>query len=210
MKKHNIFLILFLYLFITGCTSISYSPSVALEVSPYTINGIAQMNELKDISNPESKQKVFAGISVTEPNTLSGKLSTEVTNAIINDFSMNGVFDRISKKTANPDYIIDGEIQTFYGKTKVNTLGWLTLPISTIWYFGLPIYNMDGSVVIKLIIKDKFGTVIGTYTGSSSFTEKRSIYRQPGLEIPTKVNKAFSNTVEQIRAEIMYNRNDYN
>ena len=52
------------------------------------------------------------GVSATEPDTLAGDLSTEVTNAVIADFLINGVFAEAGKNITNPDAVMTGENHT--------------------------------------------------------------------------------------------------
>jgi len=203
MKIIKINLIIISLLLFTGCASISYQPSLSLEMSTKTIDAVVQINTFVDISPFTDKEKVVAGISVTESNTLVGKLSTEVTNAVVNDFSINGVFKKIGKRIDSPDLILSGEIYRFYGKSKINTLGWVTLPINLLWYFGLPIYSFDGEVLILVKIHNVSGDLLGEYTGKAMFNEKKSIYSNQMLALPTKVNRIFGQAILQIRDQII-------
>ena len=110
MKIIKINLLIIALLFITSCTSISYSPALTLETSTHTIDAVVQVDNFVDKSPFTDKEKVIGGISVTDENTLVGNLTTGVTNAVVNDFSMNGVFKRVGKKIDEPDLIIKGEI----------------------------------------------------------------------------------------------------
>ena len=203
MKIIKINLIIVALLLFTGCASISYQPTLSLEISTKTIDAVAQVNTFVDKSPFTDKEKLFGGLSITDPNTLVGQLSTEVTNAVVNDFSINGVFKRIAKRIDEPDLIISGEIYRFYGKSKINTLGWVTLPINLVWYLGLPIYSFDGEVVIVVKIHNVSGDLLGEYTGKAMFSEKKSIYSNQMLALPTKVNRIFSQAILQIRDQII-------
>ena len=203
MKIIKINLLIIVLLFITSCTSISYLPSLTLETSTHTIDAVVQVDNFVDKSPFTDKEKVIFGISLTDENTLVGNLTTGVTNAVVNDFSMNGVFKRVGKKIDEPDLIIKGEIYRFYGKSKLTSLGWLTIPINIIWFLGLPIYSFDGEVTIIVSIYSVNGDLLGNYTGKASFSEGKSIYNNQMFALPTKVNRIFNQSISQIRDQII-------
>jgi hypothetical protein len=190
-------------LLITGCASISYKPSLSLGESPSTVPARVQMNQLQDASPPKEKGKKFAGLSATEPGTLAGNLATEVTNALLTDFSNNQVFESIQKRMDHPDIVLSGTIHRFYGQTGLNALGWATMPIDFVWIFGLPIQSEYGAVDIEISLQRADGTALGTYRGKSEFSESFTMYTNMALSIGTRLNKAFDDAVAQIRSQIL-------
>lgn len=187
----------------SGCASISYKPSLSLGLSPYTVGAKVLINQFKDVSPPEEKGKKFAGVSATEPGTLAGDLATEVTNAVLIDFSNNQVFESIQKRLENPSLILNGTIHRFYGQAGPNALMWATIPIDIVWFFGLPIQSSYGAVDLEISIQQPNGTLVGTYRGKSEFSDNFSIYVNVALAIGTRLNKAFDDAIAQIRNQIL-------
>jgi hypothetical protein len=185
-----------------GCASISYKPSLSLGESPSSVHARVQMNQLVDASPPDEKEKKFAGFAATEPGTLAGDLSTEVTNALLTDFSNNQVFETIQKRMTDPDLVMTGTIHRFYAQSGINALGWSTIWMDPIWLFGLPIQSQYGAVDIELTLQ-RGGTTLGTYRGKSDFSESFSMYTNIQLAIGTRLNKAFDEAVGQIRTQIL-------
>ncbi|TMB55166.1 MAG: hypothetical protein E6J56_09305 [Deltaproteobacteria bacterium] len=186
-----------------GCASISYKPSLSLGTSPSSVHARVQMNQLADASPPDEKETKFAGFAATEPGTLAGDLATEVTNALLTDFSNNQVFDTIQKRMTNPDLVMNGTIHRFYAQSGINALGWSTVWMDFIWLFGLPIQSQYGAVDIELTLQRPDGTTLGTYHGKSEFSESFSMYTNIQLAIGTRLNKAFDEAVGQIRSQLM-------
>jgi len=186
-----------------GCASISYKPSLSLGTSPSSVHARVQMNQLADASPPDEKETKFAGFAATEPGTLAGDLATEVTNALLTDFSNNQVFDTIQKRMTNPDLVMNGTIHRFYAQSGINALGWSTVWMDFIWLFGLPIQSQYGAVDIELTLLRPDGTTLGTYHGKSEFSESFSMYTNIQLAIGTRLNKAFDEAVGQIRSQLM-------
>ena len=186
-----------------GCASISYKPSLSLGTSPSSVHARVQMNQLADASPPDEKETKFAGFAATEPGTLAGDLATEVTNALLTDFSNNQVFDTIQKRMTNPDLVMNGTIHRFYAQSGINALGWSTVWMDFIWLFGLPIQSQYGAVDIELTLQRPDGTTLGSYHGKSKFSESFSMYTNIQLAIGTRLNKAFDEAVGQIRSQLM-------
>jgi len=188
---------------LSGCMTISYKPSVSLGESPRTIKARVQIDKFIDQSPAEDKDAKAMGVSCTAPGTLAGALESEVADAILMDFSNNQVFDVVKKKIDDPDLILKGTINRFYGAVGPNALFWFTLPIDTVWFFGLPITSEDVVVDLTIEAYKKDGSLIGKYPGRSSFSDSYSIYTNPMLGVPSRTNKCFSEVVKQIRAAML-------
>jgi len=192
--------------FLSGCTSVTYKPGLSLEKSPVKIKAKAQVESFVDHSPATDKDRRIGGVSATEPKTLAGDLATEVTNAVINDFLINGVFQEVGKSVDNPDLIVKGEIRKFYGKAGINSFGWLTYPanvMAPIWLLGLPVNSSEGAVDIVLTISRPDGTFVGEYAGQAKFSDTYSVYSGETLAVGTRLNKAFNEAIEKIRAQIL-------
>jgi len=221
-KNSAISVLLFL---ITSCSTISYAPKVSLDVSPKTINKAVQVDKFVDSTPVGDKKNPFAGVSITNEESLSNALDIEVTNAIVADFATNGLFKQVSRKVENPDYILKGEIVKFSGKSELNEfakISWGLALISVIaapiarnaslyigaiplysCYLGLPVSRNTSDIEIIVKLYDKNNTLIGTYTGKANDKISTSIYKNKMLAVPTLTNKTFSAAVMQIREQIL-------
>ena len=191
---------------LSGCTSVTYKPGLSLEKSPVKIKARAQVEAFSDHSPATDKDRRIGGVSATEPKTLAGDLATEVTNAVINDFSINGVFQEVGKSVDNPDFVVRGEIRKFYGKAGINSFGWMTYPVNVlapVWLLGLPVNSSEGAVDIVLTISRPDGTLVGQYAGQAKFSDTYSVYSGETLAVGTRLNKAFNEAIEKIRAQIL-------
>jgi hypothetical protein len=143
-------------------------------------------------------------MSACEPGTLEGELAADVTDAVLTDFNNNQVFESVKKRfEKEPDLVMKGTIHRFYGKFGTTPVFWLTIPIDTIWLFGVPIMGDDGLVDLEVSIARPDGTVLGTYHGQSKFSKYYNMYQNAGLALPTRLNKAFSEAIAQIREQIL-------
>lgn len=214
-----------LLIFMTSCSTISYTPKVSLDVSPKSINKTLQIDKFSDSSPIADRKNPFGGVSVTNKEALSNELDVEVTNAIVSDFATNGLFKQVSRKIENPDYLIKGEIIKFSGKSELNEYAkfsfglaiasviispivqssailWGTAPLYSC-YLGLPVSRNSSDIEIILKLYDKNNTLIGTYSGKANEKMSTSIYKNKMLAVPTLTNKTFSSAVMQIREQIL-------
>ena len=206
----NKIILLICTLSVMSCATISYTPKIALDVSPKTIKKTIQIENLIDKMDIKSKQKPFGGYSVTDESSLAGALSLEVTNAIVEDFNANGVFSKISKREENPDFTIKGEILNFKGKYRPTTAYWLTIPIDLIWFFGVPVMKDEIDIQIKLSVFDKSGKLVGEYYGNSNSSKLYSMYNNGMLGLPVRTNRGFTEAISQIREKIIFDIDKFN
>jgi hypothetical protein len=194
----------FIASFTTGCQSISYKPGTSLGMSSQTIKANVKLETFIDQSPASDKSSKFAGVSACEPGTLDGELATDVTDAVLTDFNNNQVFASVKKRFENePDLVMKGTIQRFYGKSGPTPVFWITIPIDILWFFGLPIMGDDGLVNMEVSIQRPDGTVLGTYHGQAKFSKLYTIYVNATLALPTRMNKAFTDAIAQIREQIL-------
>lgn len=209
MRPFGLVLALVSALALGACTSISYKPALSLGLSPVKIPAKLQVETFVDHSPPEDKTKRPLGVSATEPDTLAADLATEVTNAVIADFLINGVFAEIGKSIKHPDAVMTGEITRFYGRAGLNTAGVITLPINPIWFLGIPMQSSEGGVDLAVTIRRPDGAVVGTYSGRSEFSGWYTMYNQPMLGVGTALNKAFNQAMQQIRNRILADKDKF-
>lgn len=133
----------------------------------------------------------------------------EVTNAVIADFLINGVFAEGGKNITNPDAVMTGEIKHFYGRAGLNTAGWITLIIYPTWLLGVPMQSSEGEVDLEVSIRWLDGTVLGTYSGRSEFSDWYTMYNQSIHGVGTALNKAFNQAMQQIRERIIADKNKF-
>lgn len=188
---------------ITGCASISYKPAVSLGESPKTIKAKVKIDTFVDKTPADDRDSKVGGVSATAPGTLAGGLDSEVTDAVLSDFNNNQLFTEIKKRIESPDYVLKGNINRFYGKAGINELGWITIPLDILWLFGLPIQTDEGMVDITMQLTKPDGTLVGEYNGKYEYLDTFSIYNNPVLNVPSRLNKAFSEAVKQIREKIL-------
>ena len=185
-----------------GCMSMSYKPSVSLGEAPHTIKAKVKIDKFTDISPAGDKEKAFGGTSATAPGTLAGDLETEVTDAVLSDFNNNQVFDTVKKRMDDPDLVLKGTINRFYGTAGPNAAFWLTLPIDPIWFFGIPVNSDQGKVDLTLEVFRNDRTRLGTYSGKCEFGDNYSMYNNPIWGLQSRLNKCFSDAVMQIRTAL--------
>lgn len=199
LKISNLILIIGAILLLSGCANYSYKPSVSLGVSQTTINAKVKMEKFFDNSPSSDKESPLGCISATSPDTLSGDLDNEVTDAILMDFNNNQVFDEVKKKMDRPDLILQGTINRYYGTAGVNAGLWLTIPIYPIWFLGIPIQSDKGLIDLTLSAYKSDRTLIKEYTAKCEFGELYSIYTSVELGLQTRLNKCLSDVVKQLR-----------
>ena len=188
---------------ITGCASISYKPAISLGESPKTIKAKVKIDTFVDKTPADDKDAKVGGVSATAPGTLASSLDSEITDAVLSDFNNNQLFLETKKRIENPDLILKGNINRFYGKAGMNELAWVTLPLDILWLFGLPIQTDEGMVDITMQLTKPDGTLVGEYNGKYEYLDTFSMYNNPVLNVPSRLNKAFSEAVKQIREKIL-------
>jgi hypothetical protein len=195
---------LFIISLVTGCASISYKPSLSLGPSPQTIKANVKIETFADESPASDKNAKAFGVSACESNTLQGELAQDVTDAVLTDFGNNMVFQNFKQRfDTQPDLVMTGTIHRFYGTSAPNGVFWGTIVIDTVWLFGIPIISNEGGVNLDITLSRPNGTVVGTYHGQSDFSKSYSMYHNATLSVPTQLNNAFSQSIDQIRQQIL-------
>jgi hypothetical protein len=118
---------------------------------------------------------------------------------VIADFLANGVFAEVGKNIERPDVVITGEIKRFYGRAGLSSVGWITLPINPIWLLGVPMQSTAGEVDLEVSIHRLDGTLLGTYSGRSQFSDWYTMYNNSIYGMGTALNRCFTQAMQQIR-----------
>lgn len=208
-RSFGLMLVLAPVLFFGACTSISYRPVLSLGPSPIKIPAKLRVETFVDHSPPEDKTKRAMGVSATESDSLAGDLSAEVTNAVIADFLINGVFAEAGKNIEHPDAVMTGEIKRFYGRAGLNSAGWITLPINPIWLLGVPMQSTEGEVDLEVSIRRLDGALLGTYSGRSQFLDWYTMYNNSIYGVGTALNRSFTQAMQQIRDQIIADKDKF-
>ncbi|HMQ05676.1 MAG TPA: hypothetical protein PKC30_00160 [Saprospiraceae bacterium] len=224
MLSIRAFMIFILFVSVS-CTSISYIPTVTLDVSPVTINKSLQIDKFDNLTPESDHKNPFSGIAATNPDALSGALDLQVPNAITWDFSNNQVFLDVKRNLDNPDYVMKGEILRFRGKYRPSTFNYvisvvggvglgmfnateepayLILAVPALLQFaGLPVQKLYTEIELRVHIFDRDGQKINTYTGKASDSTYRNIYTNVAFTVPSHTNKSFNKVVQQIRDQVI-------
>lgn len=184
----------------------TYQPELNLEKSSLTIHKTVHIKAFKDNRIKERKrQNIY---SLTDAPSFNKDLSTEVTNALKNDFSNNLVFKSVTKQLDSADYVLVGEITNFNSTIRPTTGAYISMySIVGIFFMpftGINFNKMEANIGLTMKMYSKDGLLVGTYTGNSSILEKASIYESKKMHnFHKQTNANFSNAVLQIREQIL-------
>jgi hypothetical protein len=198
--------ILLLAMSTVACQSLSYQPSAVVGISADRLPLRVEVHDLVDVTPPGDRSRTLGGTAATASDTMVGELSTAVTDAILQNLRNDEVFEEIRRRCDDPDLVLTGTLRRFYGKSNLNALGFVSLAYVPSWYLGIPIYTSHGAVEIELALALPDGQRVGTYATSVDFSEWSSIYRQPLYGIGTRLNRAFSEAVRDLRVRMLADR----
>jgi uncharacterized protein YgfB (UPF0149 family) len=102
-----------------------------------------------------------------------------------------------------------GEIKRFYGRAGLSSVGWITLPINPIWLLGVPMQSTEGEVDLEVSIRRLDGTLLGTYSGRSQFSDWYTMYNQSIHGVGTALNRSFTQAMQQIRDQIIADKGKF-
>jgi hypothetical protein len=206
---YRVVLPILIFTFLSGCSpSAPYRPSVSLGKSPVMIRAKARVEPFADLSPAEGK--MWDAITSDTPRVVEPwstmYLTRHITDAVVSDFSANNVFQEVGQNVNDPDIVIKGEVNGFRGKTKRNTLGWLTFPVEAmapVSLLGIPVTASVGSVNITLKVYRRDGTLIGAYNGEGKFAESHSVYGGTSSAMRDRLDRAFTEAIEKIRTQLI-------
>ena len=204
--------------FAASCGSVAYTPKVVLDQSLVTVNKSVKVERFVDRRVNPSRQR-----AATNRDCLINSLDLEVTNAVVEDFSKNKVFENVGRHIDNPDLILKGEIQRFVGAegmsgyakfSMVSYLSgvglvlagfpvgaFLTIPVYGI-PFGIPTKVDYSTIELRISIYNAENELLGAYTGSATTKKASGIYTNNFAVLPSMTNRMFSEVVQQIRDQI--------
>jgi hypothetical protein len=190
-------------LLLSGCAQ-HYTPKISLGESSEAIPLRVQLRPLKDAPEKPPGQAygvVAEHVKVAEPGELSGP----ITEAILEDFRQNFVFQQIDTQVERPDAILTGTINTFYETYRPK--GWVQVPGGQrlAKLMDVDTYTGATEVDLDLVLRQANGTHIGTYHGHVAKTDEfvPNKQNQPGA----RLNWALSKAVRQIREALLNDPN---
>jgi hypothetical protein len=188
---------------------VPYKPTLLLEKSSHTIPVSVSVQLLRDASPSDDKEDLAEG-TVSQTKSMEGDLSELVAQAIVADFSATGVFRSIRKGGDHPDLILSGTIHRFYGQATIPS--WLMIP-GVGWAVNAlasPAQEWQGAVDLELTVTRPDGRVIGAYRGHVTYQEiaehDSRYWSAPLYPAHARLNQAFTEAVQQIRDQILRDR----
>ncbi len=192
-----------------GC--LPYKPTLKLHHSPATIPARVFLEPLRDLTPPEDRDPASSqGLSQTSAGSMEGDLAPLVTRALLADFSATGVFHSFSTERSRADWILTGTIHRFHGE--VSLPAWLLIPgldlaVQALWG---AVQEWEGVVELELTLSSPDGGQLGTYRGTARYDEvahyDHHYWAMPLYPAHARLNRAFTDAVEQIRDQIFHDR----
>lgn len=192
------------YALVSGCAQ-HYTPKISLAESPEPIPLRVELHLLRDSPEPKPPGQPYGVVAdrvkTAEPEELSGK----ITQAVLEDFRENYVFQQIDTHVDHPDAILTGTINTFY--ERYHPKGWTQVPggKSLAKLLDADTYIGSTEVDLELSLRKPDGTRIGTYHGHAAKSDEfvPNKQNQPGA----RLNWALSQAVYQIRQALLEDAN---
>jgi hypothetical protein len=195
---------------LTAC-DLPYKPTLKLENTFRTIPARVLVQPLRDVSPQEDRENATSwSLAQTGQRSMEGDLSAVVTKAIIADFSATGVFPVIHQNQPNPDLILSGTIHRFYGE--ISLPSWLRIPGMgwAMHAYWVPFQEWEGEVDLELTLARPDGRILGTYRGRADYAElatrDSATWAMPLYPAHVRLNRAFTEAVEQIREQMFRDR----
>lgn len=190
----------------SGCQTLTYQPVATVGKSPEEIPMRLGVRELEDVSPPGDRDPWLLGTAATAPGTLEDELAAGVTKALVRNFLAEGLFEGFEPRRKDPDIVLSGTVHRFYGKANLNTLGVVTSVYAFLWLLGIPIYTSYGAVDLELVFERPDGQRIAAYRSAVEFSELSSFWGNAEYEIGSRLNRAFSDAVRDVREKILADR----
>jgi hypothetical protein len=188
------------FILLSGCAQ-HYTPKISLGESLDTIPLRVELRSLKDSPEPKEPGQAYGVVADDVKASDPGELSGPITQAIVNDFRENFVFQQIDSHVENPDAILTGTINAFYEKYRPK--GWTQVPggKSLAKLMDVETYTGTTEVDLDLTLRKPNGTRIGTYHGHATKTDEFVPNKQnrPG----DRLNWALSKAIQDIRHALL-------
>jgi hypothetical protein len=192
------------FILLSGCAQ-HYTPKISLEESQDTIPLRVELRSLKDSPEPKEPGVAYGVVADGVRASERGELSGAITQAILNDFRDNFVFQQIDSHVEDSDAILTGTINTFYETYRPK--GWTQVPggKSLAKLMDVETYTGTTKVALDLILRKPNGTRIGTYHGHAAKTDEFVPNKQnrPG----DRLNWALSKAIQEIRQALLNDAN---
>jgi len=189
---------------VSGCAH-RYVPDVSLPESPDTVDATVEFHSLQTARDLLSGHESF-GVVAPKVKTASGReLTGQVENALLEELSTTHVFRRVTPYDPEPDLILSGRIDKFYEHYRPQL--WTYAPGAGMVARLLRVntYVTSGEADLTLVLLKPTGELVKEYRGRSTFRETFT----PTGELPPgdRLNRAFSEAVQQIRDHILEDSN---
>ena len=188
---------------IAGCSA-TYKPQLSLSPASVdqSIDAIVELHPLVVSEDVRSGHSTYGVVAEDYENPPPSKMSKAVTAEILNEFTANRVFRRISMYDPNPDLILTGRIDRFFEHDRRKI--WAYVPFfsdKVANLFRLNTYMGSGEVHMTMTLLNPSGEPLNTYVGHAKFAEDftPNDETKPG----GRLNRAFSEAVNQIREEML-------
>ena len=187
---------------IAGCST-TYTPQLSLPPTSMdqSIDAAVELHPLVISEDVRTGHAKYGVVAEDYKNPPPSKMSEAVTAEILNEFTASRVFRRISTYDENPDLILTGRIERFFVHDRRKL--WTYVPFSrkVANLFGANTYMGSGEVHITMKLLNPSGEQLNTYVGHAKFEEDftPNDETEPGW----KLNRAFSEAVNQIREEML-------
>lgn len=190
-----------------GCST-KYEPHLTLPPSTFnrSIDATVELHPLQAAENLRSGHSPYGVLADDYVNKPPSKMSKAITAEILNEFSSNGVFRRISLYDPHPDFVLTGRIDHFYEHDRRKL--WTFVPYYSdklAGLFRLNTYMSDGEVQVTMMLLKPTGQLVGTYVGRAKFNE--DFTPNDELRPGGRLNRAFSDALAQIRDEMLSDAN---
>ena len=189
---------------LSGCAQ-HYTPKISLGESPDTIPLKVELRSLKNSPEPKAPGQAYGVVADDVKASEPGELSRAITQAILNDFRENFVFQQIDSHVEDPDAILTGTINIFYERYRPK--GWTQVPggKSLAKLMDVETYTGTTEVDLDLVLRKSNGTRIGTYHGHAAKTDEFVPNKQnrPG----DRLNWALSKAIQDIRQALLDDAN---
>jgi hypothetical protein len=187
---------------LAGCAQ-HYTPKISLGESPQVIPLRVQLHPLKNA--PKAPGQPYGVVAEDVKTVEPGELSVPITEAILQDFRQNYVFQQVDTHVEHPDAILTGTIKTFYETYRPK--GWTEVPYAksaaklAAKLMDVDTYIATTEVDLDLVLRTPDGTRIGTYHGHAAKTDEFTPNKQnpPGA----RANWALSEAIHQVRQALI-------
>jgi hypothetical protein len=200
MHASRIAYLIGLCILLSACAQ-HYTPRISLGESPETIPLRVELRPLKEPPEPKAPGQAYGVVAEDVKAAEPGELSGPITDAILNDFRENFVFQHIDRHVEDPDAIMTGTINTLY--ERYHPKGWTQVPggKSLAKLLDADTYTGTTEVDLDLVLRKPDGTRIGVYHGHAAKTDDfiPDKQNQPGA----RLNWALSKAINEIREALL-------